>query len=164
MQRYSYVNADGKIIAGITTANNEDGFVINLFTYGSLMFAPVWQTLVSGRYDFERCQLYGFERFAVRGEEYPVIKPGDDIASVSGVVYLAVAGNDIARLDDFEGEYYRRTPIEVIGASGAIAAQAYVLRPRFYSIASNQPWNEAQFAKTGIKAFMAQYKGFSGVS
>jgi len=138
--------------------------VINLFTYGSLMFAPVWQTLVSGRYQSESCQLDGFARYAVRGEEYPVIKPGDKTGSVSGVVYLGVAGHDIARLDAFEGEYYRRTPIEVRGANRVIAAQAYVLRPRFYSIASSQPWNEAQFAQTGIKRFLGQYKGFSGVS
>ena len=138
--------------------------MVNLFTYGSLMFAPVWQTLVSGRYDYESAQLYGFARFAVRGEEYPVIKPVNKSASVSGVVYLHVDDNDIARLDDFEGEYYRGAKVQVTGNNGLVDAETYVLRRRFYSIASNQPWNEAQFAKTGIKGFMAQYKGFSGGS
>ena len=79
--------------------------MVSVFTYGSLMFDPVWSRVVAGSY--ERCEaiLQGYDRKAVRGETYPVLMPSSALSQVQGVVYCNVSSADLARLDHFEGEY-----------------------------------------------------------
>ena len=43
----------------------------HVFTYGSLMYAPVWERVVVGRYQAAQASAAGFRRHAVRGETYP---------------------------------------------------------------------------------------------
>lgn len=132
----------------------------NVFTYGSLMFAPVWQRVVAGHYRSAPAVLQGYQRFPVRGEEYPAIRIGDETASVSGVLYFDVSPADIKRLDDFEGEYYLRTAVDVSVSGKAVAAETYVLRPAWYGILGDGRWDVDAFEAHGIKAFLAKYKGF----
>ena len=132
----------------------------NIFTYGSLMFAPVWDSLVGSHYLSESAVLGGYRRFAVRGEEYPVIKPDQDQSCVEGVIYYDVSGHDLKQLDDFEGEYYLRQTVNVITGGRRVQAEAYVLRPRYYTIALPQAWDADKFSHQGIRQFMARYRGF----
>jgi gamma-glutamylcyclotransferase (GGCT)/AIG2-like uncharacterized protein YtfP len=98
----------------------------NVFTYGSLMFAEVWQPLVGGHYPAEPAVLPGYRRFAVPGVSYPgiVAAPGQQVA---GLLYRDVAPDDLARLDLFEGAEYRRDALPVTLADGSVAiAETYV--------------------------------------
>lgn len=147
-------------LQSLAAIQHKEYFVNNVFTYGSLMFAPVWQAVVSGRYDSAPALLAGYQRFAVSGEEYPAMKPDGENTVVSGVVYFDVSPEDVARLDAFEGEYYLRTTVKVLQDSNPVLAEAYVLRPAFYGIASDQEWDLDGFAREGITRFLAQYKGF----
>lgn len=134
--------------------------VTNIFTYGSLMFAPVWDVLVSEHYNSEPAVLGGYRRFAVRGEDYPVIKPDPQQSCVEGVVYYDVSKEDLLRLDDFEGEYYLRKAVHVIAGGKRVLAEVYSLHPKYYAIALPQPWDAEKFSHSGIHRFMAQYQGF----
>jgi len=134
--------------------------VKNIFTYGSLMFAPVWDSLVGNHYESEPAVLGGFRRYAVRDEEYPVIKPDKNNACVEGVIYYDVGDEDLGELDTFEGNYYTRQKVFVIAGSKRVCAEVYVLRPRYYAIALPQPWDAEKFSHQGIHQFMARYKGF----
>jgi len=114
-----------------------------VFTYGSLMFAPVWEKVVRGRYRSEAGVAHGFARFEVRDETYPgmIAAPG---GAVSGVVYFDVDAADAAALDAFEGEAYRREQIEVVLASGvAMPAHAYLFLDR--SLLGPRPWLPEEF-------------------
>lgn len=98
----------------------------NVFTYGSLMFAEVWQPLVGGRYASEPAVLAGYRRFAVPGATYPgiVAAPG---RQVPGLLYRDVGPDDLARLDLFEGSEYRRDALPVALADGSmLVAETYV--------------------------------------
>ena len=98
----------------------------HVFTYGSLMFAQVWQPLVGGRYRSEPAVLPGYRRFAVPGVTYPgiVAAPGEQVA---GLLYLDVGPGDLARLDLFEGAEYRREALPVTLADGSVlVAETYV--------------------------------------
>lgn len=99
---------------------------VHIFTYGSLMFAEVWQPLVGGRYRSEPAVLPGYRRFAVPGVAYPgiVAAPGQEVA---GLLYRDVAPDDLARLDLFEGAEYRREALPVTLADGSVlVAETYV--------------------------------------
>lgn len=98
----------------------------HLFTYGSLMFAPVWERVIGAHRRSVPACLFGYARFTVRGEPYPGIIP-DPGAQVHGRVYLDLDLESLAALDHFEGAEYARTEVAVILADGATcSAQTYV--------------------------------------
>lgn len=132
----------------------------HLFTYGSLMFEQVWHSVVKGNYQRGSATLHGYQRLAVRGEDYPVIKPAAN-NQVKGVIYYHVSRPDLKKLDDFEGSCYTRQKVSVIVDNQPLQADAYLLKPRFYSIATH-PWDPDEFAVRGLKRFMARYKRFAG--
>lgn len=130
---------------------------LHVFTYGSLMFAPVWQRVVQGRYHCIKATLFGYQRFAVSGEAYPGIlvhSGGAADAQVAGLVYLDVDADDLLRLDRFEGEDYRRCTVGVHtdAAAPALPAQTYVYNHA--ARLSEQAWNPQDFA---LEQFMASY-------
>lgn len=125
---------------------------LHVFTYGSLMFAQVWQRVVRGDYRSAPAWLDGYARFAVRDETYPgmVAQAG---ASVAGVLYFDVAPSDVAALDAFEGIEYRRDTVRVTLDTGeAVGAAAYVyLQPQKLS---DSPWLPEAFQ---IERFIGAY-------
>lgn len=131
--------------------------MINVFTYGSLMFAPVWRRVVRGEYRHAAATLAGHARFAVAGQIYPgmIAQPG---ASVQGVLYFDVAAHDLALLDAFEGAEYRRRPVVLMLQDGAPAhAHAYL-----YQLPQNlseTPWSPNEFR---LQQFLAAYCRDSG--
>ena len=115
----------------------------HVFTYGSLMFAPVWQRVVRGNYRFEPARVDGFARFAIVGETYPGMVAQDG-ASVAGMLYFDADDSDIAALDAFEGDDYRREPVRVVlDAGGTVDAHTYIyLLPQKLS---SLPWQPEAF-------------------
>lgn len=131
----------------------------HIFTYGSLMFKEVWDSLVLGKYTSEPAHLEGYARRCVKNEEYPVIFQADE--SVHGMLYYDVKPHDVERLDAFEGEYYVRKSVRL---HNGIDAQAYVLKKEYFEIIDDKPWDEKAFAQEGIKRFCTTYKGFMTLS
>lgn len=124
----------------------------HVFTYGSLMFAPVWRRVVRGTYASLPAIAEGHVREAIRGETYPgMVQRGG--AGVEGVLYLDVDQDDIAALDAFEGDEYRRTPLAVNLASGeTVQAEAYLyLRPEKLA---GLPWQPDKFE---LERFIGTY-------
>lgn len=118
---------------------------MHIFTYGSLMFPEVWQCVVRGHYCFVSAAVDGYARFAVAGETYPgmVARTG---AAVSGVLYFDVDERDIAALDTFEGEDYRRETVRVVlddGSSAEAGAYLYLLPQKLLE----SPWDPERFQK-----------------
>ena len=131
---------------------------MNVFTYGSLMFDPVWSAVVRGRYRSLPAAVANHARHAVRGETYPgvVERAG---AEVRGRLWLGVSADDLARLDAFEGGDYRRVTVSVAAGEPARAmeAQMYLyLRPERLEA---EPWDEGWFEREGIARFLAEHCG-----
>lgn len=98
----------------------------HVFTYGSLMFAPVWEKVVRGSYRSMPATAAEHARFDISGETYPgmVALAG---ARVDGIIYFDVSADDIAALDAFEGTEYRRDMIPVVLRSGdTLKAASYI--------------------------------------
>ncbi len=116
---------------------------MHIFTYGSLMFPEVWTRVVRGGYRSAPARLDGFARFAIRDETYPGMVPMAR-GSVQGVLYFDVAAEDVAALDAFEGEQYRRDTVHVTPDAGEVlVAGAYIyLLPENLS---ESPWRPEAF-------------------
>jgi gamma-glutamylcyclotransferase (GGCT)/AIG2-like uncharacterized protein YtfP len=116
---------------------------MHIFTYGSLMFPQVWQRVVRGVYHTVPADLGDYARRAIDGVNYPAIVPQQG-EKVVGVVYLDVTLQDVAALDAFEGDEYRRDTVRVTLAGGdEVDAGTYVyLLPHKLS---GVPWQREEF-------------------
>ena len=132
----------------------------HIFTYGSLMFAPVWSRVVAGSYDSCEAVLPGYDRKGIRGEVYPAVVPSAGQSQVKGLVYLDVSIDDLARLDRFEGEYYFRKTEQVVMLDESLqSAEVYILKEEYYPVLSPGYWDPVHFSTTGIQIFIRNYLG-----
>lgn len=85
-------------------------------------------------------------------------KPG----TVDGVIWLGVNEMDIARLDSFEGEYYRSSQVFVADSHDrCLDCQTYVISDNYINLLDDQPWDAEQFRDMYLKSFIEQYVGFN---
>jgi gamma-glutamylcyclotransferase (GGCT)/AIG2-like uncharacterized protein YtfP len=135
--------------------------MVNVFTYGSLMFAPVWERVVRGNYKNSLATLAGHSRHALIGETYPGVRM-NSAAKVRGRVYFGVDAADIARLDDFEGDNYDRLITPVTLESGeAVDAGFYLYKGPLAFTA--QDWDPQWFEREGMAIFLATFCAAKGV-
>lgn len=116
------------------------------------MFPRIWQRVVRGNYRSAPAVVNGYARFAVIGQTYPgmIAHPG---AVVSGVVYFDVDADDIALLDAFEGQEYRRDTLQAQLENGAmVTASAYLYRNKSGLTAA--AWDPERFQ---IERFMERH-------
>ncbi|MEY3665217.1 MAG: hypothetical protein RLZZ153_1399 [Pseudomonadota bacterium] len=133
---------------------------MNLFAYGSLMFEPVWSSLVKRPRASMRARLDDFERQGICTELYPglVRKPG---ACTEGRLWLDLSATEIAVLDAFEGAAYDRQSVQVAvsssqGGQTLVAAQVYVFKD--VTALTGKPWDASQFYLRDLDRFLAQYQ------
>lgn len=135
--------------------------VLNVFTYGSLMFHKVWVKVVRGTYENVDARLYGYRRTKVKDEPYPCVFPAAKADYVEGKVYLDVANEDIGALDRFEGEYFQRELQDCELTDGRkIIACVYVFKKQYMSLIQDEDWDPDWFSRIGMCSFLAEYKGF----
>lgn len=127
------------------------------FTYGSLMTEHIMFGVCGMQLSAKPARLAGFSRHPVKDEDYPGIVPSD-ADEVHGVLYLAVPADAIARLDAFEGEQYRRTPVTVECPDGQqLSADTYVFRPELAHLLLPGDWDEAAFEREGRARFERKF-------
>jgi gamma-glutamylcyclotransferase (GGCT)/AIG2-like uncharacterized protein YtfP len=136
----------------------------NLFTYGTLMYEPVWQKVVGKTFQTQNGVLWGFAAYKVRRDVYPaIIKAGDD-DSVPGLIYFDIDKASLDTLDRFEGEFYDRKIVDVItDGSQPVSCHAYVIKPAHFDILDCDTWSAEWFEERGLKKFLESYMGFDKV-
>ncbi len=127
----------------------------HVFAYGSLMYAPVWSSVVRGAYRSAPATVRGFRRVAVIGHEHPALVIAKGAPPLSGVLYFDVDGDDLARLDHFETANYARTVVAATVAGVAHAADAYLALN--LDQLSDENWDVARFERDGLARFLAGY-------
>ncbi len=133
---------------------------MNLFTYGSLMFPEVWERVTGSTARAARASLDGFAAWCVRDESYPGLVEARG-ASTAGVVYFDVSDDALARLDRFEGAFYRRIGVVVTLGDGAAAqAETYLVDDAFRMQLDPRPWSAEHFREHGLPAFLEKCAGW----
>lgn len=141
------------MVAPVT--NNPSRMTRPLFVYGTLQDADVL-ALVLGR-PLPRAAMRpasapGHDVVHYPGRTYPALRraPGQTAA---GLLLENLGAGDLALLDAFEGEEYRRTPLEVHAAGATVAAEAY--SPAIEVPANALPWSLADWTGRHKGAFLA---------
>ena len=127
----------------------------NVFTYGSLMYSPVWQRVVSGSYQSSDATIRGFRRLCVRDEAYPVLVVANSAPPICGRLYHDVTAADIERLDAFETDAYVRVAVAATTKVGPLVAQAYL--GRHHKELVDIDWSPKNFEVTGMQSFLTSY-------
>jgi len=125
----------------------------DVLTYGSLMFEPVWCAVVKGQYLSRPVRVEGWQRYVIPGEDYPgaVLSAG---SSMAAVLWEGVRAEDLARLDEFEGDLYERVRIVV----GPESTPAWIYAWRGVRPLASTLWDPDAFAQRGVMArFLAKH-------
>ena len=137
---------------------------MNIFAYGSLTVPEVMRAATGHHFLHEEAALKGYARYALEGVSYPGIVP-EETAEIRGVIYFDIDRRSLERLDGFEGEWYRRTPVEVLAAGrGLTPAGTYVIAPAHRHRLSRRAWDLQKFLEQDLGRFLDQYDGFSRIA
>jgi gamma-glutamylcyclotransferase (GGCT)/AIG2-like uncharacterized protein YtfP len=139
---------------------------MHVFTYGTLMFPEVWQAVVGRPFATIAGHVSGYALYRVRNAVFPGMILTTSDAPVAGIVYLDVDHDAVARLDQFEDDFYRRQSVAVTCDDGRLReADAYLVPEEHRAELTDQPWTCQAFAESGDLAhFMARYRGFLRVA
>lgn len=133
----------------------------HIFTYGSLMFPPVWGSITVGEYKSLSATVEGIKRVKIVSKQsadtYPVAFKHPNAGILTGQLYLDVSPEDIARLDTFEGSYYERETITVTTSNGPLNADIYLLKKRHLYLATELSWSPEEFEKQDLNTFIDTY-------
>ena len=120
--------------------------------------------VVTGHYSKSQARLFGYQRRKIKGETYPALIPGGRTDFVDGIIYYEVDSRDQNRLDKFEGNYYTKKQETLrISNHQNVSAQVYVFKPEYRILVDKEPWNPDWFKETGIRDFMAAYRGYNRI-
>jgi gamma-glutamylcyclotransferase (GGCT)/AIG2-like uncharacterized protein YtfP len=134
---------------------------MHVFTYGTLMFPEVWQTVVGRMFATVEGTAAGFAVFRVRDAVFPGIVEAKN-SIVRGVVYFDVDDASLERLDRFEDEFYERRSIWIdCDGSQRLTADAYVVPDANRRVLTDEPWDRDSFvASGGLEHFINRFAGF----
>lgn len=133
---------------------------MDVFVYGTLLFPEVRDRVLVGRYPVRPAAVAGWRRRRIEGEVHPVAVP-EAGAAIPGEVLVGVEPADVARLDAFEGEDYRRATATASFAQGGEGrVELYVLRPGAAIRPAHGDWDPAEFRRSGLEVFLDRYPGF----
>lgn len=127
----------------------------HLFVYGSLMYLPIWERMITTPYQRLPARLKKHRRLAIKGADYPALIPASHY-EVQGIVVLSLQRDDLRHLDRFEGEEYQRHVVNVELEGGRrLKAETYLYRPALASRLRRCDWDVDAFEKQGLKRMLA---------
>lgn len=142
---------------------------LGLFAYGSLMWPAIMARACQGPDPHgldslpaaEAALLLGHERWRVRGEDYPGLRPHPG-GQVEGRLYRPLPASVWPALDAFEGDEYERVQVEVNLRQGEpVSAWTYRFRVEFVDRLLSEPWRPEDFEGAALERFVARYAGFA---
>lgn len=135
----------------------------SLFIYGTLLDDEVLSKVLG--HDCHSIQSVEAEApfmrvFKVAHVDYPCLLQGQDNDVAEGALLTGLSDDDIAKLDQFEGDNYQRVAIDIIAENRLVASQAY--QP-LTALETDGSWSFDRWSKEGRRAFLAHDFNKQGV-
>ncbi|KAK4455650.1 hypothetical protein QBC34DRAFT_390531 [Podospora aff. communis PSN243] len=137
-----------------------------LFVYGTLRALPLLAWALAGEPSqvdtissmIRNATVKGYKRCSVRHADYPAaIK--DDEATVDGYLLILETASQRRKLDDFEGEAYKVTPVTVSLEGGkTVDADMYVWDGDMDAL-SSEPWDLQVFIRDRLEDWIDLFEG-----
>lgn len=134
--------------------------MMNLFTYGSLMFPEVMHALTERVFQYEDASLSGFDRYLLNGRKYPGIIENTD-SRVEGRVFFDIDSTSLEILDQFENSIYERRIVEIHTISRAqVKARAYIVPVTAREALSELRWSADEFSRAHLANYVEMCRRF----
>lgn len=127
-----------------------------LFTYGTLCLPEVMQAVTGRVFATEHACLDGYRCRLLRRRVYPgMIRAAND--STRGLLHYDVDAQSLARVDAFEGGYYRRETIIAVREDGSeVSAFAYVIVDSLQHLLGDRDWDEEEFRRRHLNRYLSR--------
>ncbi len=123
----------------------------NIFSYGSLMYAAVFDPVAGSTARPTLATLKDWSRHRIMSKSYPAAVPAFG-AQIEGVLWQDVGQDAVARLDRFEGDEYRRETVVVTKADG-LTVDADIYRWLDTTTLEPEDWSREEFEKMHLESF-----------
>jgi gamma-glutamylcyclotransferase (GGCT)/AIG2-like uncharacterized protein YtfP len=128
----------------------------NVFAYGSLMFANIFEGVTGERCGFQKATLKQWSRHTLLNKTYPgAVTNRDPLAQIDGVLCLQVSDEALLKLDAFEGSPYFRELVTVLIENDA-PQKAWIYRWVDESLICGE-WDVVRFTQQHQADFVAQH-------
>ena len=133
---------------------------ISLFTYGTLMIPEIISGLIGRSISGRPATLHGYQRSLIIDATYPGIAPQCNQV-VPGILYLSLKHQEIEILNDYEGDLYILSAVQVRLIHGSVSeAKTYILKNEYHHLLTNQDWDLTTFKRQSQATFLRTYQGF----
>jgi len=139
-----------------------------LFLYGTLRAMPLLAWALTGdsrnthtvQSLVKPAVLRGYMRFSLHGKDYPALIKHDATSSVDGLLLSPQSKAQRLKLDDFEGELYVATKIQVeVGEDGeTVDADVYLWNGELDAVSSDQ-WELETFTRERLEDWIEIFAG-----
>jgi gamma-glutamylcyclotransferase (GGCT)/AIG2-like uncharacterized protein YtfP len=135
--------------------SKNDAFIMSLFTYGTLMYAEVWERIGLKRCVAQPAILPGYAIYRVCDALFPgIIQAGSD-DQVQGVLYHDLEEGILDELDAYESDMYERATVYALNQDSVrIKCQAYVIPLANRAALSNDAWDSDWFQQHGLAKYL----------
>ncbi|ODV88930.1 hypothetical protein CANCADRAFT_3572 [Tortispora caseinolytica NRRL Y-17796] len=107
-------------------------------------------------------RLNDYSRRKLKGRDYPGITPSEG-AYVDGTVAFNLTEEDVAKLDVFEGDEYKRVAVKVLDLHSQMLVDAWVYEWAAGSeLLLDEEWDLSVFVKEKMKAWIAEEMEYLG--
>lgn len=129
--------------------------MLPIFTYGALMYQPIWLSAVEHHCNPIPAVAQGYLRVSVNDSQRCSLVTASPQARVSGMLYAGLNLSHVRALDDYIGELFERKEIEVITASETYIAQSYMLKDKYSHFLRAYNWDQREFERKEVMSLVA---------
>ncbi|RPA76986.1 hypothetical protein BJ508DRAFT_213237 [Ascobolus immersus RN42] len=166
------VSPNPKSLSCQVHANHLTQTPIPIFTYGTLMAPSFLAWLLTGTAlnapTIQQRQipavLTGYKRVYVHGGDYPALIPSHNAAdTVKGFLVYLQSEDELRKMDNFEGEVYRRVMVEIVREDGErVEAWAYVWDGGVEKLREEE-WDFGWFDRERLEDWLDLFEGMEMV-
>jgi len=128
---------------------------MDLFTYGTLMFAEVWQRIGIEQPTGQPATLPGYAIYRIRDALIPGIIHTSPRDHVRGVLYQGLDATTLEELDVYESDLYQRAIVQVRRLdSSLIECQTYVIPLVNRTVLSREIWDADWFQQHALAQYL----------
>lgn len=128
--------------------------MMNLFTYGTLMFPEVWDRIALGKFPSQAASLPGFAIYRIRDAVFPGIVRSNPDDQVNGRIFFDLDDEAMFELDAYESDLYDRIPVIAITEEGPVECSAYVIPESRRVALTDETWDAEWFRQHKLEKYL----------
>ncbi|KAF5699329.1 hypothetical protein FMUND_14810 [Fusarium mundagurra] len=137
-----------------------------LFIYGTLRARPLLAWALTGNAANTElistltcpAKVHGYARYTVRSRDYPAVVKKDG-HEVDGDLLILETKSQRKKLDDFEGEIYAPTSVDVVLEDGSVVEADMYVWAGDQDALTDEPWELDTFVKERLEVWLDLFEG-----